>query len=91
MKLNVRGISHSSYYFHKRVLDMINAAKFNSLFENDHFLEFVYATLSTWGLERLDGKARLIKFIKFKESVLKNLDMLLKMAQVKFRKNSELN
>ena len=59
---------HSSYYSHKRVLNMINTSKFIRLFANDLFLELVYATLSTWGLDRMDGKARLEKFKIFKES-----------------------
>ena len=51
--------------------------KFDSLFENNLFLELAYVTLSTWGLDRLDGKVRLVKFIEFKESTLKNLDLLI--------------
>jgi len=74
---------HSSYYFHKRVLERINTVKFINLFENNLFLELVYATLSTWGLDRLDGKARLEKFIIFRESVLENLDLLTELSQAK--------
>ena len=79
---------HSSNYFHKRVLNMINTSKFNRLFDNNLFLELVYASLSTWGLDRMDGKARLEKFIKFKESIFKNLDLLINLSQAKLE---ELN
>ncbi|MHA1131923.1 MAG: hypothetical protein ACTSRC_19515 [Candidatus Helarchaeota archaeon] len=65
---------HSSYYFHKRVLDTIRTNEYQQLFKEDLFLEYVYATLSTWGLDRMDGGARLVEFETFKKSVLSNLN-----------------
>ncbi len=71
-------------------MDWINTVKFINLFENNLFLELVYATLSTWGLRKLrftdrvvSSQIRLVKFIIFRESVLENLDLLTELSQAK--------
>lgn len=53
----------SSYHFHKRVLEFIHK---HEEFTNVYFLDLVYATLATWGLDRMDGKARLVDFEIFR-------------------------
>ncbi len=80
---------NSSYYFHKKVIGNISTAKVHKdLFKDKLFLEFVYATLSTWGLDRMDGGARLVEFNIFRKSVLDNALMLEKLTNYKI---SEIN
>jgi len=75
--------SNSSYYFHKRVIETIRTSKTHKdLFKDKIFLEFVYATLSTWGLDRMDGSARLVEFDIFRKSVLDNLSLFLKVDRL---------
>lgn len=64
---------NSSDYFHKKVIGIIRASDpHKDLFKDKLFLEFVYATLSSWGLDRMDGSARLVEFEVFRKSVLNN-------------------
>lgn len=79
-----KDFSNSSYYFHKRVIETIRISKTRKdLFRDKIFLEFVYATLSTWGLDRMDGSARLVEFDIFRKSVLDNLSLLEKLTGYK--------
>jgi hypothetical protein len=82
----------SSFYFHKKVISMIRTAKSNGeLFNSDLFLEFVYATLSTWGLDRMDGGARLVEFSAFRESVNSNLSILEELSTYKINEVGDKN
>ena len=79
-----KDFSNSSYYFHRRVIEIIRTSKTHKdLFKDKIFLEFVYATLSTWGLDRMDGSARLVEFNVFRKSVLNNLSFLEKLTGYK--------
>ena len=49
---------NSSYYFHNRVLNMVrNSKDYDKLLNDTVFLEFIYATLSTWGMDRMEKRA----------------------------------
>lgn len=80
---------NSSYYFHKRVLEMIRTNDYDDLFKNELFLEFVYAVLASWGLDRMDGGARLVEFDDFRKSVRANLALLKELSKVKLHELSE--
>ncbi|MEM3870956.1 MAG: hypothetical protein QXE05_00100 [Nitrososphaeria archaeon] len=80
---------HSSCYFHKKVLNMIRESEYDRLFNDDLFLEFIYATLSAWGLDRMDGGARLVEFNDFKKSVLDNLNLLKELSLIKLNELSD--
>lgn len=85
------GFPNSSYYFHKKVIDKIRESKIHTdLFRDKLFLEFVYATLSTWGLDRMDGSARLLEFDTFMESVQNNIPILEKLPTYKMNKISDV-
>jgi len=52
-------------------------------FTNEYFLDLVYATLATWGLDRMDGKARLVDFDIFRNSIKDNLTILQELSRFK--------
>jgi len=66
-----------SIYFHKKVIEMINNSKnYQELLENNQFIEYLYASLTSWGLHRMDRKVQLEDFCEFKKSIQKNVDSL---------------
>jgi hypothetical protein len=73
----------SSYHFHKRVLEIIRKGRYEELFTNMYFLDLVYATLATWGLDRMDGKARLVDFDIFRKSIEDNSTILQELSKFK--------
>lgn len=80
----------SSLYFHKRVIGMVReSGDYGKLLNDKLFLEFVYATLSTWGMDRMDGGARLVKFENFQDSVLKNISLLKELSAYKMNEVDE--
>jgi len=66
----------SSYHFHRRVLEFIRRHQHEEFFTNENFLDLVYATLATWGMDRMDGAARLVDFDIFRNSIKDNLTIL---------------
>jgi len=82
---------NSSSYFHKRVIEMIKTSEnYNDLLNEKIFLEFVYATLSTWGLDRMDGTARLVKFDVLRKSILDKSSLLADLAGYKIESLNEV-
>ena len=81
-----RQFPNSSLYFHRRVIGMIRKRKHEKLFKNKNFLELVYATLSAWGIDRMDGKARLVSFEEFRKSIIDNLEHLQNLCKYKLHK-----
>lgn len=79
--------TNSAYYFHRRTIEMIRENEYDKLFINDKFLEYVYATLSAWGVDRL-GRNGLAEFNVFKEIIRKreNSDLLRKLNKHKINK-----
>lgn len=78
---------NSSIYFHNKVIKMIRRTKdYGSLIKDRLFLEFVYATLATWGMDRLDGGARLVKFEVFQKSVKENSILLKELSNYKIQR-----
>lgn len=67
----------SSQFFHSKVIEMIRTEKLAKLLVNELFFERVYATLSTWGMDRMGGGARLVDFSKFKDNIERNTDLIL--------------
>ena len=84
-----RDFPNSAYYFHKRVLEMIRTKDYDALFRDKLFLEFVYATLAAWGMDRMDGKARLVKFDVFEKSILNNLDAVKYLSKYKLNEMND--
>lgn len=57
----------SSKYFYERVIEVQGKNSFEENLEDQVFLEYLYACLVAWGLER--GNQRLIPFQEFQEQV----------------------
>ena len=78
---------NSSFYFHNSAIDMIRKAhNYRNLLADKSFLESVYAVLSSWGMDRLDGSARLVEFDIFAKSVLDNAVSLKELADYKLNR-----
>lgn len=83
---------NSSFYFHQRVIKKIRASdNYKELLSKQIFLEYVYATLSTWGMDRMDGGARLVKFGDFRKSILDNKVLLTELSTYKINELDEEN
>ena len=76
---------NSSYYFHSRVINMISKYEFDKLFDNIHFFEYIYATLATWGMDRLTKSASLYDFSTFKSSSISYKDVFRNLLKFKLR------
>jgi hypothetical protein len=63
--------SGPSVYFHKKVIDKIGqVGKYDQLFEDNLFFEYIYATLSSWGMQRMGQEtAKMANFDEFKERI----------------------
>lgn len=82
---------NSSFYFHKRVIETIRASKsYKDLLSDKIFLEYVYATLSTWGLDRMDGMARLVEFNIFRKTILDNSSLLSDLSKYRIEEINEI-
>jgi len=73
----------SCYHYHRRVIDAIRQQPYETLLKNTHFLDCVYAVLATWGMDRLDGSARLVDFDAFAQSITNNAIALLELSKLK--------
>jgi hypothetical protein len=63
--------SGPSIYFHNRVITLVRSKAIGQLLEDDHFLEYLYATLASWGMHRMGrGGAKMTDFPRFKCSIL---------------------
>lgn len=59
-----------SWYFHNRTIELTTKTRsLDDLFNNDCFFEYLYATLTSWGLHRMGpGNAKLRELDEIKES-----------------------
>jgi len=60
-----------SWYFHNKTIELsTNAPSIKDLFNNDCFFEYLYATLTSWGLHRMGpGNTKLRELDDIKESL----------------------
>ena len=86
--------SGPSLYFHKKVINTLSQIGIQKAIENELFLEYLYATLASWGLHRMgDTNTKLVDFEKFKGSIHGNKDMILGLKDEKItniNKNSNI-
>ncbi len=62
---------NSSYYFHARTIALYRERPVRDLLADKAFLEMVYATLATWGLDRMGVGKRLNDFETFRETIVR--------------------
>ena len=60
-----------SAYFYLKVIKMVkNSGKdYIKLFDDERFMEYLYATLCSWGMHRMDKNTRMADFEDFKKSI----------------------
>ena len=61
-----------SAYFYLKTIENVRKKEYNSLFDDEKFIEYLYATLCSWGMHRMDKNTRMLDFNEFKENILKN-------------------
>lgn len=81
----MKDFPNSCYYFHSRVINMIKNYEFDKLLDNNHYFEYIYATLATWGMDRLSKSASLYEFSTFKNSTLNHKDKLVNLSKIKLK------
>jgi len=74
-----------SAYFYLQSIKTIKENNYKELFSNDHFIEYLYATLACWGMHRMDRKTRMTEFKTFKDSILKNKELFIELSKEKLR------
>jgi len=76
--------SGPSLYFHRKVIKILSQKGLREAIKDDSFLEYIYATLASWGLHRM-GKTntKLVDFEEFKNSILENKDKILKLENIR--------
>ena len=85
------GFPNTSCYFHMKVISIIRASKYEDLFDKTSFFEYIYATLATWGMDRLGGGPRLVKFDEFSNQIVNNKERFIELSKFKLNeiKDSE--
>lgn len=76
--------SGPSLYFHKKVINILSQNGLQKAIGDDLFLEYLYATLASWGLHRMgETNTKLVDFENFKSSIQANKDEILKLKDEK--------
>jgi len=76
--------SGPSLYFHKKVINTLSKTGLQEAIEDNSFLEYLYATLASWGLHRMgETNTKLVDFEPFKSSIHANKDEILKLTDKK--------
>jgi len=75
--------SGPSLYFYLQIIKKINENQYEKLFEDNSFIEYLYATLACWGMHRMDKNTRMAEFEAFKESITKNKDNFTELSKEK--------
>lgn len=60
-----------SVYFHNKVINLVRNSNYMLLLEDEHFIEYVYATLASWGMHRMGPTGSKMKdFEVFRKSIV---------------------
>jgi len=71
-----------SVYFHNKVINLVRNNDHELLLEDERFVEYVYATLASWGMHRMGPKgSKMRDFKDFMESILSNKSLFLKLKR----------
>jgi len=74
--------SGPSVYFHNKVINLMRNNDYRSLLENEHFIEYVYATLASWGMHRMGPTGSKMRDFKvFRQSILSNKNLFLELKK----------
>ena len=78
----------SEYFYIHKIISVTKKGDYDSVFTNQ-FIEYIYATLASWGMHRMgpDNKgAKMNDFNSFQEGILKNKNIILKLKDLKIDK-----
>lgn len=75
----------SGYFYQKVINEIRKTDNYSLLFDNINFVEDIYATLTAWGMHRMDQNTRMAEFEDFKSSITKNKEKFIKISQKKIR------
>jgi len=71
-----------SVYFHNRVINLVRNSDYALLLEDERFIEYVYATLASWGMHRMGPKgSKMRDFEGFAQSILSTKNLFLKLKE----------
>ncbi len=70
-------------YFYKKVIAKIRKNPLRNLFKRNNFIELLYATLSSWGMNARGAKMKY--FDEFKLNILENKNHFELLSQYKFK------
>lgn len=76
----------SGYFYMKVIRKRRVSKKLEELLENNNYIEYLYATLATWGMHRMDKNTRMADFPLFKKSILDNKAIFSKLSQIFIKK-----
>lgn len=83
----IEKFSGPSEYFHTKVIRLIKDSEYGLLLKDEHFIEYVYATLASWGMHRMGpGGSKMKGFKEFRDSVLTNYDSFLELKRYRLDK-----
>ena len=75
-----------SAYFYQQVINRIRTTKdYSILFNDTNFIEYIYATLTAWGMHRMDKNTRMAEFQDFRNSIVRNKDKFIGLSKKKIR------
>lgn len=81
-----------SVYFHIRTLETLRNLGLSAALEDTHFMEYLYATLTSWGLHRMGPKgAKLVDFESFKKTLLNQKEAIIPLQGYRLTQLSEQN
>jgi hypothetical protein len=84
MRNNLQGWRGQSLFFHKKIINFLRELQqmpnfnYNQLLTNQNFLEYLYATLATWGIHSM-RRPFMINFEEFSQrlqGIAENLDII---------------
>lgn len=74
-----------SFYFYDKTMNMLKENEYESLFDNNSYIESLYSTLASWGMHRMDKNTRMAEYDKFRQSIIDNKTNLIPLSKSKLR------
>jgi len=91
-KFDAEKFTGPSVYFHIRTLNTLDSLGLSAALEDLHFMEYLYATLTSWGLHRMGPKgAKLVDFESFKKTLLNQKEAIVSLQDYRLTQLSEQN
>lgn len=69
-----------SAYFYLKTMNELRKKNYSSLFDDEKFIEYLYATLCSWGMHRMDSNTRMKNFNDFKDNITENKERFIELS-----------